>query len=77
MNKIDKIINYFRKLKEDVAVASTPVPTNSLSGGHIAGTIQAGDYPPVKNRRKFKNYATGGIGSRKLWIDHLKKQTSR
>ena len=40
---------------------------NSLSGGNIAGTAEAGDDPPVK-KRKNKTYAYGGIGSRKMWM---------
>ena len=40
---------------------------NSLGGGNIAGTSEAGDDPPVK-KRKNKTYAYGGIGSRKMWM---------
>ena len=38
---------------------------NSLSGGKIAGTVEAGDDPPVK---KKKRYIYGGTGSRKMWL---------
>ena len=50
---------------------------NSLSGGKIAGTVEAGDDPPVKKKnkrgsgaknRKKKTYAYGGRGSRKMWM---------
>ena len=42
-------------------------PTNSLGGGQIAGTVEAGDNPPVK---KKKTYAYGGRGSRKMWMNN-------
>ena len=45
------------------------VPTNNVGGGKIAGTIEAGDDPPV---RKKKKYMSGGRGSRKLWMQYLK-----
>ena len=41
------------------------VPTNNVGGGQIAGTVEAGDAPPVRKRRK---YMSGGRGSRKLWM---------
>lgn len=46
MEKIDKIIEILRSLKEDAA------PTMSLSSGQIAGTKEAGDDPPVDFRRR-------------------------
>lgn len=57
-NKLEKIIAYIR---EEMGVASAP--TMSLSAGKIAGTVEAGDDPPVRKRKKYiyqKN-------SRKLW----------
>ena len=39
---------------------------NSVGGGQIAGTVEAGDDPPVK--KKKKTYAYGGRGSRKMWM---------
>lgn len=60
--RIDKIIDIVRKnLKEDI-------PTNNISSGKIAGTIESGDNPPVKKKRK--RYIYGGVGSRKLWISN-------
>ena len=41
-------------------------PTNSMGGGAIAGSVEAGDNPPMK--RKKKTYAYGGRGSRKMWM---------
>ena len=43
-------------------------PTNSMGGGAIAGSVEAGDNPPVK--RKKKTYAYGGRGSRKMWMNN-------
>ena len=43
-------------------------PTNSVGGGQIAGTVEAGDNPPVK--KKKKTYAYGGTGSRKMWMNN-------
>ena len=42
-------------------------PTNSVGGGQIAGTVEAGDNPPVK---KKKRYIYGGTGSRKMWMNN-------
>ena len=59
---IDKIINIVRNLREEAMVA----PTNSVGSGKIAGTVEAGDDPPV--RKKKKKYIYGGRGSRKMWM---------
>ena len=45
------------------------VPANNVGGGKIAGTIEAGDSPPV---RKKKKYIYGGHGSRKMWMANKK-----
>ena len=42
-------------------------PTNSVGGGQIAGTVEAGDDPPAK---KKKRYIYGGTGSRKMWMNN-------
>jgi hypothetical protein len=58
---INKIIDIIHTLKEEGMV--TGAPTNSLVGGKIAGTTEAGDSPPVDLRKKrnwnpfFKNLA--------------------
>ena len=42
---------------------------NSLGGGKIAGTVEAGDDPPVnKKKGKKKRYIYGGRGSRRMWM---------
>ena len=56
---IDRIISIIRTIKED-AIAYT------VGGGQIAGTVEAGDDPPV--RKKKKRYIFGGRGSRKMWM---------
>jgi hypothetical protein len=56
---IDKIIDIIRTLKEEG-------PTVSLGSGQIAGTVEAGDDPPVF--KKKKKYIYGGKGSRKKWM---------
>lgn len=61
--KIDKIINMIRSLREEA-------PTMNLGAGQIAGTAEAGDDPPVRKRKR--KYIYGGHGSRKTWITNLK-----
>jgi hypothetical protein len=58
---LQKIINIIRSLHEE---SGGGAPTNSLIGGNIAGTKEAGDDPPV---RKKKNYIYG-TGFRKNWM---------
>ena len=65
---INKIIDIIHTLKEEGMVTGA-APTNSLAGGKIAGTVEAGDDPPVrkKNKRK-KNKHIYGTGFRKNWL---------
>lgn len=61
---IDKIISIIRTLKEEASAA----PTNNVGSGNIAGTVEAGDDPPVRKKKKYiyqKN-------SRKWWLQFLK-----
>ena len=46
MKSIDKIISVCKNMREDA-------PINSVGGGNIAGTSEAGDDPPV-DLRKYK-----------------------
>ena len=47
----------------------TVAPTNNVGDGKIAGTVEAGDDPPVKKKKgKKKRYIYGGRGSRKMWM---------
>ena len=56
---IDRIIDIVRTLKEEGG------PTVSMAHGQIAGSVEAGDDPPV---RKKKKYIYAGKGSRKQWM---------
>ena len=46
---IDKIINIVRNLREQAVMGA---PTNSVGSGKIAGTVEAGDEPPVRKNEK-------------------------
>jgi hypothetical protein len=70
--KLDKLIQLIRNLREEGEVIATGAPTNSLAAGKIAGTEFSGDHPPVR-RRKKKSYINSGKGSRKMWLNFLKK----
>jgi len=60
MNKLDRIINIIRSLNEEAS-------TMSLSAGKIAGTVEAGDQPPVRNK-----YLYLGSKSRTPWMQRKK-----
>lgn len=49
IKKINKIIDIIHSLKEE---GMSIGPTNNLSGGKIAGTVEAGDSPPVDLRKR-------------------------
>ena len=51
-------------------------PINNVGDGKIAGTVEAGDDPPVRKRKK-KNYVYGGHGSRRVWLDYFRKKNGR
>ena len=61
-DNLQKIIDIVHKLQEEA-------PVNSLGGGQIAGTREAGDDPPV---RKKKRYIYSGRGSRRMWLTNKK-----
>jgi hypothetical protein len=65
---INKIIDIIHTLKEEGMV--TGAPTNSLAGGKIAGTVEAGDNPPVKKKNKY----IYGAGFRKNWLQRRNPQ---
>ena len=55
-SKIDRIIEKVRSyLYEE--------PVNSVGGGYIAGTVEAGDDPPVRRKKKYIYQK----GLRKIW----------
>jgi len=49
----------FHKFSED----ATAIPTNNISGGKIAGSVEAGDDPPVRKKKRYIYQK----GVRKLW----------
>ena len=61
---IDRIISIIHTIKED-AIA------NTVGGGQIAGTAEAGDDPPVR-RKKRRRTPNGRVGSRKMWLDFMR-----
>ena len=60
---INKVISTIRRLREDA-------PTMSMGGGGIAGSVEAGDDPPVG--KKKKNIYLG-MHSRKRWLDYINR----
>mgnify|MGYP001400927756 CR=1 FL=1 len=62
---IDKVLDIIRTHLYEQPV----VPTNNVGGGKIAGTVEAGDDPPVRKRKK---YIYGGHGSRRMWLANKK-----
>jgi len=75
--KIDRIINIVK------AYLQEEMPTMAMVHGKIAGSVEAGDDPPVKRRKRQhtpgtgRKYMSGGPGSRKLWLDYLKPSNGR
>ena len=49
----------FHKFSED----ATAIPTNNISGGKIGGSVEAGDDPPVRKKKRYIYQK----GVRKLW----------
>ena len=66
-SRLQNVIDIIKALREEAVVGAAPV--NNVGGGKIAGTIEAGDSPPV---RKKKKYIYGGHGSRKMWMANKK-----
>ena len=46
MEKIDYIIEMVRRIKEEG-------PTMAMGNGKIAGSVEAGDDPPVKKKKRY------------------------
>ena len=61
---LDKIIDIIRKQR-----LNEEAPTMSMGGGGIAGSVEAGDDPPVgKSKKKKKKYISLGRKSRRAWM---------
>ena len=65
---INKIIDIIHTLKEEGEGGGAS--TNSLVGGKIAGTAEAGDSPPVRKKNKYMY----GAGFRKNWLQRRTPQ---
>ena len=50
--KLKKLLEIYRNLKENGLDEEFAVPTNNVSSGAIAGTPASGDDPPIDLRRK-------------------------
>ena len=59
---LEKVINLVR---EQLAASA---PTNNVGSGNIAGTVEAGDSPPVSKKKQKKQYWSGGRGARRQWM---------
>ena len=59
---LEKVINLVR---EQLAASA---PTNNVGSGNIAGTVEAGDDPPVSKKKQKKQYWSGGRGARRQWM---------
>jgi len=57
---LEKLISLIR-LREETSAA----PTNNVGSGNIAGTVEAGDDPPVRLKKKKKYIYMKGV--RKTW----------
>jgi hypothetical protein len=63
MDKVDRLIQIVRILKEEGAMMAAP-PTNNASSGAIKGLPP--ESPPVNLKKKKHIYL--GMGSRKRWM---------
>ena len=61
---IDKIINIIREQRKPYKEEMSMGPTNNVGDGKIAGTVQAGDDPPVRRKKKYIYQK----GLRKNWM---------
>ena len=59
---LEKVINLVR---EQLAASA---PTNNVGSGNIAGSVEAGDDPPVSKKKQKKQYWSGGRGARRQWM---------
>ena len=57
---LDKIIDIVRRQKLNEMM--------TVGAGGIAGTVEAGDDPPVRKKKKGKKYISLGRGTRKSWM---------
>ena len=68
VNNPEGVYKRIKKTEDDIPEEAM-APTNNVGDGKIAGTVEAGDDPPVKKKKgKKKRYIYGGRGSRKMWM---------
>tara|TARA_B100001996_G_scaffold351120_1_gene310937 strand:+ start:482 stop:703 length:222 start_codon:yes stop_codon:yes gene_type:complete len=71
---INKVISILRSLKEEAMAA----PTNSVGDGSQTALPPTHEPPGIPSSKKKKkkdwNYLKGGKGSRKFWLQNLKKK---
>jgi hypothetical protein len=68
MNKLDRLIQIIRNLREEGEIANV-VGDGEKSLGY---NINTGTPPVFLSNKKKKNYAKGGKGSRKWWLQYLR-----
>ena len=59
--------NTEKRVRKNFSSFMEDAPVNSVGGGNIAGTREAGDDPPVSKKLQ-KKYIKLGRGSRKWWM---------
>lgn len=64
---LQKIIDIVHKLQEEIVA-------NNVSGGQIAGTVEAGDDPPVRKKKPIVLARGKMPGARKRWGLKRKKK---
>jgi len=77
MEKIDRIIQAFRNLKEDggMMVGNAPGASGGFSGSSDPKGPTAGFDPVMgKMERRKKKFISMGRGSRGKWLDYLKNK---
>lgn len=67
MDKVDKLIELVRLLKEEGMGASAIGPTNKVGDGEKSLGYNIDGTPPVFKKKKKNIYL--GIGSRKKWME--------
>jgi hypothetical protein len=72
---IDKVISIIRYLREEGMVTGSSSGTPGFSEKSPAEGPTAGITPVLGKMRRRNTYATGGTGSRKKWLDYLKRKT--
>ena len=70
---INKIIDIIHTLKQEGGIANS-VGTGGLTGSAVPPGRLDG-YDKVMGFTRRSKYATGGTGSRKKWLDYLKRKT--